>query len=96
MSDPSPAEDRDAQSEAHQTIASPAEENQRLREQLSDERFARELREVFSLATTAGTVAAPVAHSRLLEMIVQTAAHVISAQAASLFLLDEVAGELVL
>jgi GAF domain-containing protein len=86
MSDPNGTEDRFTLSD----------EPRRVERQLADDRFARELREVFSLATTAGTIAAPVVHSRLLEMIVQTAAHVISARAASLFLLDESAGELVL
>jgi GAF domain-containing protein len=96
MSDSGGTEDRNALAEAQRIVAQQADEIQRLRAQLSDDRFARELREVFSLAATAGTIAAPVAHSRLLELIVQTAAHVISARAASLFLLDEAADELVL
>jgi GAF domain-containing protein len=89
-------DDREALAEARRAVDRLVEENQQLRAQLADHHFARELREVFSLATTAGTIAAPVAHSRLLELIVRTAEHVISARAAALFLVDEAAGELVL
>ncbi len=96
MNDRGRSEDREALAEARRTSARGADEDRRSQRQLADDHFARELREVFSLATTAGTIAAPVAHSRLLEMIVQTAAHVISARAAALFLLDQAAGELVL
>src|SRR5690348_8979437 len=59
----------------------------RLKLRLADEEFASELRHTLALASAAGTIASPVTHSRLLEMIVETAAHVISAQAASLFLI---------
>jgi signal transduction protein with GAF and PtsI domain len=47
------------------------------------------------LAAAASTIAALVTHSRLLEMIVETAAHAISARAAALFFIDEEAQELV-
>jgi GAF domain-containing protein len=80
---------------AQETIVRQAEEIERLKRRLENERFAEELRGTLTLAATVGTVASPVTHSRLLEMIVETAAHVISAQAASLFLLDEEAQELV-
>ncbi len=52
------------------------------------------LREALSLAATAGIIGSPVTHARLLEMIVETAAHVIGARAGALFLLDEERGEL--
>src|SRR5438132_12786414 len=65
-----------------------AREIERLKSRLGDEPFASELRHTLALAAAAGTIASPVSHSRLLEMIVETAAHVTSAQAASLFLID--------
>src|SRR5437773_2015390 len=58
-------------------------------------RFAEELRQVLVQAAVAGTIAAPVSHSRLLEMIVETAARVITSKAAALFLLDQQTQELV-
>lgn len=54
-----------------------------------------ELREALALVGTAGVIAAPVTHSHLLEMIVQTASHVIRARAASLCLVDDSGQELV-
>jgi GAF domain-containing protein len=47
------------------------------------------LRDALRLAATAGIIGAPVTHARLLEMIVETGAHVIGAGAGALFLLDE-------
>jgi GAF domain-containing protein len=85
----------DALARAQETIARQAEEIERLQRQLSDEKFADRLRESLVSASTAGTIASPVTHSRLLEMIVQTAAHVISSRAGALFLLDEERRELV-
>jgi len=67
----------------------------RLRRRLADERFAEELRDALTLAAAAGEIASPVTHSRLLEMIVKTAASVIPSRAASLFLLDQESEELV-
>jgi GAF domain-containing protein len=78
-----------------ETIAQQQEEIERLKRRLADERFTEELQEALTLAATAGTIASPVTYSRLLEMIVETAAHVISARAAALFLIDEEAQELV-
>lgn len=75
--------------EARSTIALQAEEIGRLQRKLEGERFAEELRQALATASMAGTIASPVTHTRLLEMIVQTAAHVIGANAASLFLIDE-------
>jgi GAF domain-containing protein len=71
------------------------EEIARLRRRLADERFAEELGEALTLAAAAGEIASPVTHSRLLEMIVKTAASVIPSRAASLFLIDEETEELV-
>jgi Nif-specific regulatory protein len=60
-----------------------------------DARLAAELRSVLVRSALAGTLAAPVSHSRLLEMIVETAAQVINSQSASLFLVDHERQELV-
>jgi len=67
--------------DTEQTIARQAQEIERLRDALS-------------LAATAGIIGSPVTHTRLLEMIVETGAHVIGAQAGALFLLDEVENDL--
>src|SRR5215207_4988032 len=85
------AEDR-AREEA---LARAQEEISRLRRKLADERFAEELKDALTLAAAAGEIASPVTHSRLLEMIVETAASVIPSRAAALFLLDEETEELV-
>jgi signal transduction protein with GAF and PtsI domain len=66
-----------------------------LRKRLADEQFARDLREALILAATAGTIASPVTHSQLLDMIVETAANVISARAGALFLIDQETQELI-
>ncbi len=71
------------------------EEISRLRRRLADERFAEDLRGALTLAATAGAISSPVKHSRLLEMIVETAASVIPSRAASLFLIDEETEELI-
>jgi hypothetical protein len=39
----------------------------------SPDRFAMELRDALILASTAGTIASPVTHSQLLELIVEPA-----------------------
>lgn len=95
MNDKPQAGDQDALARAQEIIARQAEEIERLKRRLADDRVAEDLREALTLATAAGTIALPVTHSRLLEMIVEAAAHVISAQAASLFLIDEETQELV-
>ena len=71
------------------------EEISRLKRRLADERFAEEVRDALTLAAAAGEISSPVSHSRLLKMIVETAASVIPSRAASLFLVDEEADELV-
>ncbi|HEY0601596.1 MAG TPA: GAF domain-containing protein [Herpetosiphonaceae bacterium] len=94
MNDADGAVPPDALAQAQTTIARQAEEIKSLRRRLADDRLAEDLRDALSLAATAGTIAAPMTHSRLLEMIVETAASVISARAASLFLVDEATQEL--
>ncbi len=71
------------------------EELSRLKRRLADERFAEDLRDALTLAAAAGSISSPVEHSRLLEMIVETAAGVIPSRSAALFLLDEEAEELI-
>jgi GAF domain-containing protein len=78
-----------------ETVARQAAEIEHLRGQFADEGFVGRFREVFSLATTAGTIVAPIAYSRLLEMVLETATYVISARAGSIFLIDPVTNELV-
>lgn len=67
----------------------------RLRLRAEAEPFAERLAGALSRASATATIASPVSHARLLELIVATAADVISARAGALFLLDEEAQELV-
>lgn len=60
-----------------------------LRSRLEDDVLAQRLRDVLTVSEAAMAMAMPASHSRLLELIVETAASVISAQAAALFLVDE-------
>jgi len=59
-----------------------------------DDPSARNLQDALVTAAAAGAIAAPVAHSRLIELIVETAMQVTAAEAAALFLLDEERQEL--
>jgi GAF domain-containing protein len=86
---------RDQLARAQETIAEQQREIDRLQGQLAGERAAERLQRALTLAGTTATIGSPVRYSRLLEMIVETAAHVISASAAALFLLDEETQELV-
>jgi GAF domain-containing protein len=72
-----------------------AAEIEELRGQLADQQFVAALRGGLTLAATTGLLASPVTHARFLEMIVATAARVIAARAATLFLLDPATQELV-
>lgn len=60
-----------------------------------DERAAVELREALVLAGSAAVIGSPASHDRLLELIVETAAEVIGASAALLFVVDRQRGELI-
>lgn len=66
-----------------------------LRAQSADARAAEALHTALAQAGAAGALTAPAAHTDLLDQIVATAAHVLRANAASLFLIDEAAEELV-
>lgn len=93
--EPNGGGDREALARAREEISRQAREIERLERRLEDERFAGDLRDALTLASAAGTIASPVSHTRLLEMIVETAANVIFARAAALFLIDEESEELV-
>ena len=86
---PDPSETSD------QIIARLRGENAELRRAREGERFAVDLRRALTNAGAAGVIATPMSHSRLLEMIVETAAQVIAAEAASLFLIDQATQELI-
>lgn len=94
MSDDIQADD-DALSPEAQTLADQAREIARLRQQIAEQRLAEDLREAITFAAATNFIATPITHDRLLEMIVETAAHMLAAEAASLFLIDEVTQELV-
>jgi GAF domain-containing protein len=87
--------DAEALEQARQTIRRQAAEIDRLRREVAGARALETLRHAVEVAATAGTIAAPVSHARLLQLIVETAASVIDAEAGALFLVDEAAGELV-
>lgn len=81
--------------QAREVIARQSDEITALRQELAGSRLAEELRNAFGLAATVNVLASPVTHVRLLEMIVNTAARVIGARAAALFLIDHEASELI-
>src|SRR4029453_12646178 len=60
----------------------------------TDEQLAARLRDALAKAAAVRTIAAPAGNSDLLHRIVETAAGVIPARAAALFLLDETAQDL--
>jgi GAF domain-containing protein len=80
---------------AQATIVRQQHEIESLRRGRADDHLAEEVRGALTLAAATSTIIAPVAHTRLLEMIVETAARIIDAQAASLFLLDAAKQELI-
>jgi GAF domain-containing protein len=80
---------------AETTMRRQARELVELRAQVPDDTFADQLRQALVRMGAAGQVAAPVDHNDLLDLIVGTAAHVIAAQAASLYLIDRATNELV-
>ncbi len=80
---------------ARATIEQQAGEIARLRRRLDDDLLVRDLRDAVRLSVTAGAIAAPATHSRLLDMIVATAADIIGANAGALFLIDREREDLV-
>jgi GAF domain-containing protein len=61
----------------------------------TDQQFVTQLRQALLAAGMTGEITLPATHARLLERIVETAAQVIRAEAASLFLIDRESQELV-
>jgi GAF domain-containing protein len=80
--------------QAEAKIASQEEEIRRLQQQLSDNRFADELRQSLRLAGVAGALGVPQAHARLLTMILEMASQVVNSTTASISLVDEKTQEL--
>jgi GAF domain-containing protein len=76
-------------------VAQQAFELSRLREQAAAEEAWQQLRRAFAYAAAASSSVPSRSHSELLELIVSTAAHVLNASHASLFLVDEQTQELV-
>ena len=70
-------------------------EVERLRRRISEDRFAQDLRDALSTASAAAAIGTPVSYSRLLTMIVTTAADIIDAKSALLCLIDADSDELV-
>jgi len=87
--EPSPAE------ELGRTVERQARELERLRAQLSANRFTDALRELMVATAETGLIGAPFQHGDVLHAIVETAAAVLEAEAGALFLLDEERAELV-
>lgn len=81
--------------QAETRIAEQEREIGELRRQAADASFADELRQALVRIGAAGQLTAPVAYNELLDMIITTAAQVLQAKAASLFLIDHETQELV-
>ena len=86
---------KDALAQAQETIVQRDKEIETLKKQLEREQFAKELSKVLTHTTISNIILSPFTHSRLLEMVVSTAAQVIAALSGSLFLIDEEAKNLV-
>lgn len=74
--------------DATATIARQQAEIERLERRIKEDRFAADLRAALTKASATGTIAAPVGYGRLVHMIVATAADIVDAEAAALFLFD--------
>jgi GAF domain-containing protein len=75
--------------------AASAPRPERGRDDPADASFAEQLRQALVRMAAAGQLTAPVAHTDVLDLIVGTAAQVLGAQAASLYLIDRATNELV-
>ncbi len=84
-----------ANEDLRKTIRERDEEISRLKHSLEQEKFAQRLSRLLISSTNENIIISPFSRSRLLEMIVQAAMQVISAQSASLFLIDEEMKDLV-
>jgi GAF domain-containing protein len=95
MSD-APGADSVRLAQAQQTINEQTAEIQILRGALTEQDLVQRLRDAVQVAITAGTITAPTSQAHLVEVVVDVAARVMRAGAASLFLLDEETNELVM
>lgn len=80
---------------AQETIARQSKEIDALHQHMEREQFAQTLRKLLISAQNTALILTPFTRAHLLEMVVTTAAQVISARSGSLFLLDEEAQDLV-
>jgi len=81
--------------DSERVIAELTTEVEVLRARLEQTGAAARIGDALAAAVIAEEIVAPTTHQQLLEMIVETAASVISAKAGALFLIDEEAGDLV-
>ena len=95
MENQEPEQQSPALEEARATIARLTQELASLQQQLEQEKFARELRQLLISFAAAGTILSPFTYTDLLELVVRAATQVISARSGSLFLIDEETRELV-
>ena len=93
--DSEPRDDSPSLAAAHARIAAQQLEIERLRADLATAQAGAELRDALAQAAAAGTIGTRVPHQRLLQLIVEAAARVINAQAASLFMLSDDGSELI-
>jgi len=90
-----PAQNQGEAALLQETITRLEADIERLKRRAADDQFAEDLRSALSLTASAAVLSAPVPQSRLLEMIVETAAHLITSRGAALFLIDEETQELI-
>lgn len=95
MSDNAQRDPVEALAEAHATIQQQQRYIELLRQRLDESHALEALGDIYVHMATAKMIADPVIHHQLLEMIVETAARVVPAAAASLFLIDAQQRELV-
>ncbi len=81
-------QDTGATADAAATIAAQRAEIERLQRRIAEDRFAQDLRDALTRASATGTIAAPVGYEHLVHLIVVTAADIVEAEAAALFLFD--------
>ena len=75
-------------SEAAARLAQLQEEVERLQRRIAEDRFAQDLRDALQTASAAAAIGAPVSYSRLLNMIVATAAatpHILAVTGAAAY-----------
>jgi GAF domain-containing protein len=85
---------RTAEGDTESTIARLEAEVEALRLRLEQGAAASSVSEALAVAVVAEEISAPATHSRLLELVLETAATAISARAGSIFVIDPDAGEL--